>query len=123
MDNLEQTLDFYCRDEIATFQQSEYYSKLSCLAKKLNYIVKCSFGYGLEDKRRIYLDFSIRNGNDEIVYVDNLDYEHLCDATCIIEFDKKQRYKFYSWEKDNDFIESILWAINELEIKIKCLTE
>lgn len=121
MENFKQTLEFYCKNEIARFQLSEYYFQLCFLANKLNYTVKCSYGYGLNDNGKMYLDFSIRNSNDEIVYVNDLDYEHLCDATCIIEIDKKQRCKFYSWENDDEFKESILWTLNELKFKFENL--
>lgn len=119
MNKLEQALNFFCENEVATFQQSEYYSKLCELANKLNYHVNCSSGVSLEDNRKIYLEFSIKDSNNDTVYVDDLDYEHLCDATCIIEFDKNFRYKFNSWENDADFIDSVLWVIKELEIKSK----
>ncbi len=46
------------------------------------------------------------------------EFVRLNAATRIIAIDKKDKIKFYSWEEDDDFIESINWVVKELEKKL-----
>lgn len=117
-DNIEKTLKFYCSSELDLFQKSKYYLEMNALAKRLNFSLVSCVGYAENDAKHIYLNFQINDSSGQIVIVDNYDYEHLTDASIIIEIDKKDRIKFYNWEKDNDFMDSIKWVIKELNKKL-----
>ena len=43
-----------------------------------------------------------------------MDFEHLTDATKILEIDRKKRVSFSAWQDDEDFIESLEWILIEL---------
>ena len=114
-----QTLDYYCKNEIDILKRSEYYSKISSLAKNIDHFIDISIGEAIDAKKSkypkiLYLSFSIVNHQGETLLVDSLDFEHLTDATKILEIDQKNRVKFFSWQDDEDFIESLKWIIKEL---------
>lgn len=46
------------------------------------------------------------------------EFVRLNAATRIIAIDKKDKIKFYSWEEDDDFIDSINWVVKELGKKL-----
>lgn len=119
-DNLEKTIEFYSANEMISFQNSSYFNEMNCLAKQLNYTVECQCGNIEKDLRDVYMGFTIVDKlGKHICAGDNLDYEHLSDSLCIIQFDKKKRVKFFSWEFDEDFIDSIVWTIEELSKMLK----
>ncbi|MBQ7761527.1 MAG: hypothetical protein IJ400_05680 [Clostridia bacterium] len=114
-----QTLDYYCKNEIQILKNSEYFLEISSLAKLLGYSIDISIGEAMDAKKEkypkiIYLSFSAIDQQGKIILVDSLDFEHLTDATEILEIDRKNRVKFFSWKDDEEFIESLKWIIKEL---------
>jgi hypothetical protein len=114
-----QTLDYYCKNEVQTLKNSEYFLEISFLAKLLGYSIDISIGEAMDAKKDkypkiIYLSFSTIDEQGKIIFVDSLDFEHLTDATEILEIDRKNRVKFFSWQDDEEFIESLKWIIKEL---------
>lgn len=113
--NLEQTLNYYCNRELETFKNSLYYEEMSNLAQKKGLKLYCEVASPENDNKHIYLSFQIENTNHETVTTNDYDGEHLTDATLLIQCDRKQRFMFYSWEDDKDFIDSIKWVITTLK--------
>ena len=114
-----QTLDYYCKNEVQILKNSEYFLEISFLAKLLGYSIDISIGEAMDAKKDkypkiIYLSFSTIDDQGKIIFVDSLDFEHLTDATEILEIDRKNRVKFFSWQDDEEFIESLKWIIKEL---------
>lgn len=118
--HMEQVLQFYISYETEAFYKSPVCAELFALAERLGYHVECSSGY--EDGRRkkhIYMGFAVIDDHGEGATAGEYDeYVHLTGATLIIEIDRKERVKFYSWEEDDDFIDSINWAARELKKKL-----
>ena len=114
-----QSLDYYCKNEIQILKNSEYFLEISSLTKMLGYSIDISIGEAMDAKndkypKVIYLSFSIIDQQGKIVLVDSLDFEHLTDAPKILEIDRKNRVKFFSWQDDEEFIESLKWFVKEL---------
>ena len=117
-----QAIDYYCKNEIEILKNSEYFLEINSLAKTLSYSIDISIGEATDAKQDkypkiIYLSFSTIDQQGKIVLVDALDFEHLTDATEILEIDRKNRVKFFSWQDDEEFIESLKWIIKELRKK------
>ena len=117
-----QAIDYYCKNEIEILKNSEYFLEIDSLAKTLSYSIDISIGEATNAKQDkypkiIYLSFSTIDQQGKIVLVDSLDFEHLTDATEILEIDRKNRVKFFSWQDDEEFIESLKWIIKELRKK------
>jgi hypothetical protein len=117
--SVKQTLDYYFKNEIEILKNSEHFFEISSLVKKLGYSIDISIGEAKDAKqdkypKKIYLSFSIIDQQGKIVLVDSLDFEHLTDATEILEIDRKNRVKFFSWQDDEEFIESLKWIVKEL---------
>ena len=115
---LEETLDFYKMKEMDSFKNSLIISELNELAGSLSLSVNCFIGTPEKDLRHIYLACSVVDQNGNAVPAD--EENDFCDigySICIIEKDKKERIKFFSWE-DVDFLESVQWAINQLRQKV-----
>lgn len=117
--NVLQSLEYYCENEIQTLKNSEYFLEISSLAKTPGYSIDISIGEAKDAKKDkypkiIYLSFSVIDQQGKIVLVDLLDFEHLTDATAVLEIDRKNRVKFFSWQEDEDFIESLKWIAKEL---------
>lgn len=115
-----QTLDYYAKNEIEILKNSEYFFKISSLAKEIDCSIDISIGEAADANKykypkRIYLSFSIIDCQGKVLSVNSLDFEHLTDATEILEIDQKNRVKFFSWQDDEDFIESLKWIIKELK--------
>ncbi len=115
-----QTLDYYCKNEIQILKNSEYFLEISSLAKMLGYSIDISIGEATDAKKDkypkiIYLSFSTIDQQGKIILVDSLDFEHLTDATKILEIDRKNRVKFSSWQDDVEFIESLKWILMKLK--------
>ena len=118
--NLKQSLDYYCKNEIQTLENSEYVSKIRSLAKSAGYLLDLSVGEAMDAKKNkypktTYLSFSVVDQQGRIVVVNSIDFEHLTDATKILEIDRKNRVSFFSWQDDKDFKESLKWIAQELE--------
>ena len=117
--NIEETLHFYISNEINSFNQSSLCSKLFDLVNQLGFHIECSFGCGDNNSKDIYFSFLVVDNNGEGVPAGEYDeFAHLNAATLIIAIDKKDKIKFYSWEEDDDFIDSINWVVKELEKKL-----
>lgn len=117
--NIEETLHFYISNEINSFNQSSLSSKLFDLVNQLGFHIECSFGGGDNNSKNIYFSFLVVDNNGEGVTAGEYDeFVRLNAATRIIAIDKKDKIKFYSWEEDDDFIDSINWVVKELEKKL-----
>ena len=115
-------LDYYCENEVRFFKSSEYFAKISSLVKLFGYLIDISIGEAMDTKKnkypkKIYLSVSIIDQQKKIILLDTIDFEHLTDATCLLEIDRKNRVKFFSWKNDKEFIESLEWIIKVLEAK------
>lgn len=118
--NAIQILDLYCKNEVCSLEESLYLSKIISLTNLLDYDIDISVGEALDAKKNkypkiVYLSVSVLNKNGEIVMVNPTDFEHLTDATQVLEIDKKERVKFFTWQEDKEFIESLEWITAELE--------
>ncbi len=117
-----QALDYYCKNEIELLKNSEYFLEISSLAKMLGYSIDISIGEAMDANKCkypkiIYLSFSIIDQQGKIILADSLEFEHLSDATEILEIDRKNRVKFFSWQDDEEFLESLEWITKELKSK------
>ena len=116
--NIEEAINFYGENEQKRFQQSAIFLELNNLANQLGFLIECSFGYGIDDCKNIYLGFRVVDKNGESVKSGEYDdFSELSDATRIIAIDGKERVKFYSWDEDSEFIDSVNWALKELKKK------
>ena len=118
--NTVKSLDFYCKNEIRSLKESNFLSRILSLSKLLDYDVDLSVGEALDVKESkypkiIYLSVSILDKEKNIVLINPVDNEHLTDATKILEIDKKERVIFFTWQEDEDFIESLKWIAKELQ--------
>ena len=116
---IKQTLDYYSESEIQTLKNSEHFLEISSLVKSLGYSIDISIGEARDFKKEkypkvLYLSFSITDQHGKIILVDSMDFEHLTDATKILEIDRKKRVSFSAWQDDEDFIESLEWILIEL---------
>lgn len=117
--NAEQSLDYYCENEARTLNINKRVVEISALTNSLGYMIDISVGEAKDEKKNeypktIYLSFSVTDQQGKIVLVDSLDFEHLTDATRILEIDRKNRVTFFSWQDDEEFIESLEWITKEL---------
>ena len=118
--NTVKSLDFYCKNEIRSLKESNFLSRILFLSKSLDYDVDLSIGEALDVKKSkypkiIYLSVSVLDKEKNIVLINPVDNEHLTDATKILEIDKKERVIFFTWQEDEDFIESLKWIAKELQ--------
>ena len=118
--NTVQSLEFYCKNEIRSLKESNFLSRILLLSKSLDYDVDLSVGEALDVKESkypkiIYLSVSVLDKEKNIVLVNPLNNEHLTDATKILEIDKRERVIFFTWQEDEDFIESLKWIAKELQ--------
>lgn len=118
--NTVKSLDFYCKNEIRSLKESNFLSRILLLSKLLDYDVDLSVGEALDVKESkypkiIYLSVSVLDKEKNIVLINPVDNEHLTDATKILEIDKKERVIFFTWQEDEDFIESLKWIAKELQ--------
>ena len=120
--NVIQCLESYCEKEIETLKKCRIFDEINSLSLSLGYSIDISFGEAYDAKKerypkKIYLSFSILDKTKETVVANLLDFEHLSDATEILEIDRKKRVKFFSWQEDDEFVESLEWIKRELEKK------
>ena len=113
-ENLEQAINFYCNNELESFKSSEYFLRLTQLVEALGLKVECSFGFAPDNKKYIYLYFDIIDDKGNLICANNDEFDALGYSTCIVSIDRKNRFKFYSWQDDEDWIDSVKWNINEL---------
>ena len=118
--SIKQSLDFYFKITTQTLKNSEHFAEISSLATSINCSIDISIGEAMDAKKdkypkKIYLSFSILDNQRKIVCVDPIDFEHLTDATIILEIDRKNKVQFFTWQEDKDFIESLEWIIEELK--------
>lgn len=118
--NTVKSLEFYCKNEIRSLKESNFLSRILLLSKSLDYDVDLSVGEALDVKESkypkiIYLSVSVLDKEKNIVLVNPLNNEHLTDATKILEIDKRERVIFFTWQEDEDFIESLKWIAKELQ--------
>lgn len=105
VDNIGKTLDFYCQRELESFKQSELYKRFLALAKEEGYYVSCDLIKRYND---IILSFSLVDKFGD--YVTYGEYWWCLFETCLVCVDN--RIKFYSWERDEQFIFDIHDALS-----------
>lgn len=118
--NAIKSIEFYCESEICALKKSEFLSKIIILSNLHNYDVDLSVGEVLGIKKNkfpkvIYLSVSVLDKKKNIVLANPVDNEHLTDVAKILEIDKKGRVSFFTWQEDEEFIDSLNWIANELE--------
>ena len=107
------TLEYYCESEISRFISSSIYSTLNELAKSHEFNLESDFGKAKDEKdNSFYLSLSVLDKNGELVKV--FDDSCLTTATMLVLVDKKERYKFFSWQ-DDDFITDLYWIMDQLK--------
>lgn len=112
--SLKDTLKYYCEKEIEKFVSSSIYSKLSELVESHKFNLKLEFGNAREEKdKNIYLSLSVHDKNDELIEI--FDDGFLTTSTMLVMVDKKDRYKFFSWQ-DDEFLEDLNWIIKKLNV-------
>ena len=117
-ENLFNVLSLYCNNEIENLKNSELYMKLKKLVDELNYILVCKYGKELNNKKSENLYLSITVFNDKNEEIEIFDEGFLTASTTLVLIDKKNRYKFLSWQ-DDEFIEDLNWIIKQLNILAK----
>ena len=117
-ENLFNVLSLYCNNEIENLKNSELYMKLQKLVDELNYILVCEYGKELNNKKSENLYLSITVFNDKNEEIEIFDEGFLTASTALVLIDKKNRYKFLSWQ-DDEFIEYLNWIIKQLNILAK----
>lgn len=111
--NLKDTLKYYCEKEIEMFVSSSIYSELSKLVESHKFNLKLDFGNAKAAKdKNLYLSLSVFDKNGNLVEI--FDEEFLTTSTMLIMVDKKDRYKFFSWQEE-DFIEDLNWIIKNIK--------
>lgn len=118
--NIVKSLDFYCKNAISSLKESDLLSRILFLSKSLDYDVDISVGEALDVRESkypkvVYLSVSVLNKEKNIVLINTVDNEHLTDSTRILEIDKKKRVYFFTWQEDEDFINSLKWISKELQ--------
>ena len=111
--NLKDTLKYYCEKEIEMFVSSSIYSELSKLVESHKFNLELNFGNAKEEKdKNLYLSLSVfdKNGNLVEIYDDGF----LTTSTILIMVDKKDRFKFFSWQEE-EFIEDLNWIIKKIK--------
>ncbi len=112
--SVENTLKFYCATEINRFISSSIYSTLNELVKSHEFNLELNFGKAKDvNDNNFYLSLSVCDKNGELVKI--FDDSCLTTATMLILVDKKERYKFFSWQ-DEDFIKDLNWIMDQLNI-------
>lgn len=112
--SVENTLKYYCELEIEKFNSSSIYYMLNELIKSKELNLKIDFGKSKDEKdKNLYLSLSVHDKNDELIEI--FDEGFLTTSTILVMIDKKERYKFFSWQ-DDEFIEDLNWIIKQLNI-------
>lgn len=104
-------------EKIEKFNSSTIFSMLNELVKSQELNLKIEFGKAKdENNKNLYLSLSIYNKNGQLVEI--FDEGFLTASTALVLIDKKNRYKFLSWQ-DDEFIEDLNWIIKQLNILAK----
>lgn len=113
-ENISETLNFYCQNEINRLKQNDLYVSLSEKVETLGLKLTCDFGKEKDStiSNKLYISISILNKKDEIIEI--WDEGFLTIATILVLIDKKGKIMFFSW-KDNEFLKDINWIINQLD--------
>ncbi len=112
--SVKDTLKYYCELEIEKFNSSSIFSILNELVRSQELNLKIEFGKAKdENDKNLYLSLSIYNKNGQLVEI--FDEGFLTASTILVLIDKKDRYKFLSWQ-DDEFIEDLNWIIKQLNI-------
>ena len=113
-ENLLKVFSSYCNAEIENLKNNELYIKLQNLVNKLKYNLVCEYGKELDNAKSndLYLSITVFNDKNEMIEI--FDEGFLTASTKLVEVDKKERCKFFSW-KDEEFIEELNSIIQELE--------
>ena len=116
-ENLLKVFSSYCNAEIENLKNNELYIKLQNLVNKLKYNLVCEYGKELDNAKSndLYLSITVFNDKNEMIEI--FDEGFLTASTKLVEVDKKERCKFFSW-KDEEFIEELNSIIQELEKNI-----
>ena len=108
------TLQYYCNSEINRFISSSIYSTLNELVKSHEFNLDLCYGKAKDkNDKNFYLSLSVCDKNGRLVEV--FDGSCLTTATMLILVDKKERYKFFSWQDEN-FIKDLNWIMDQLNI-------
>ena len=108
------TLQYYCNSEINRFISSSIYSTLNELVKSHEFNLDLCYGKAKDkNDKNFYLGLSVCDKNGRLVKV--FDGSCLTTATMLILVDKKERYKFFSWQDEN-FIKDLNWIMDQLNI-------
>ena len=108
------TLQYYCKSEINRFISSSIYSTMNELVKSHEFNLDLCYGKAKDkNDKNFYLSLSVCDKNGKLVKA--FDSSCLTTATMLILVDKKERYKFFSWQ-DEDFIKDLHWIMDQLNI-------
>lgn len=112
--NVTGVIDAYCNNEMMSFKSHGLFDKLSSLVNELDYIIICEYGKVTGNNRTLdfYLSLSVNRKNGECIEI--YDDGYLTAATMLVQVDRKERIRFYSWD-DEDFLDSISWIIRNLK--------
>lgn len=111
-ENLLNTVNYYCENEIDAFKNSELFKEVNTLVNKLNYTLACEYCNAIENKSEcFFLTITVFDTNNEEIEI--FDEGSLEAFTRLIEIDERQRVKFYSWS-DDEFIDDLKWIIGHL---------
>ena len=109
----------YCEETISDFCLSSYYNRILEKTKELSYRLDVFFMKIDSKKKNVqhyYLDVSVYNSDGK--YIEVWDDGVLFAETCIVSIDKRDRCKFFDW-CDEDFIDSLNWIIDNLDVLFK----
>lgn len=110
LSRISETINYYCENEMKDFKDSSFYKKIEELVNLKELKLECSYGKALD--KNLYLGISILDKNGELVEI--FDDGFLTTSTMLIMVDKKDRFKFFSWQ-DEDFIEDLNWIIEKIK--------
>ena len=111
VDNIKRTLIYFCKNEHRSFNKSLYFESIKKIVEELGFRI-ISFCDRGKCGNNIYLGFSIVDQNGQTIWIE--DDGFLSYSTNIMSIDSKNRVKFFLWEEDGDFIDSIKWVVNNL---------
>ncbi|MBQ6783349.1 MAG: hypothetical protein IJP63_05045 [Acholeplasmatales bacterium] len=110
---LDETLKYFANQMTDDFKKSDIYKNFYLEATNLNCKIKVDWGKSdnLKDSN-IYLGIIFCDEYDKTLEI--YDEGEMSASTSIIEVDKKNRYYFSHWHKD-DFVKDIIELINTIK--------
>lgn len=104
--NKDKALSIYIKMEINDLKKYSLFLKIKKLTFKNKYSLECE-EYTQKKKKaeNVYISIAVYDENNKLIEI--FDDGFLAASTLIIARDKKERFKFFSWEDDSDFIESL----------------